>query len=316
MKEHYRDLQRVVTLEKNGEPGKKWKVAFLGPTKQPIWLQGWRHVAKDNNLKPGDVMVFELLRNSHFQFTLFDEHGNINGQNSTNSTHNHAPTVTRPTRPSQTHDHPSSATQSSNPRVTRNRVTLSDDSNTQVEAEAADSAQPRPNSSPHRHSPAVSNPSLILKTEPSLILKTEPDVVPATPQFKRRRLLKLSHICNATPEQTSDCEGCGLDGVQVQLQGTESPSESFDPLAFTYTSKRRPVTAAERQRAKALAEAHTHVTTSPNFLVVMSDDHVYGRFQFVSHSCHPNLLNGQLWIISTLNAFALGISAAIKLKEN
>ena len=310
MKEHYRDLQRVVTLEKNGEPGKKWKVAFH-PTavKHPKWNQGWLIFATDNNLKPGDVVVFELLRNSHFQFTLFDEHGNINGQNSTNSTHNHAPTVTRrPTRPSQTHDHPSSATQSSNPRVTRNRVTLSDDSSTQVEAEAADSAQPRPNLSPHLHSPAVSNPSLILKTEP--------DVVPATPQFKRRRLLKLSHICNATPEQTSDCEGCGLDGVQVQLQGTESPSESFDPLAFTYTSKRRPVTAAERQRAKALAEAHTHVTTSPNFLVVMSDDHVYGRFQFVSHSCHPNLLNGQLWIISTLNAFALGISAAIKLKEN
>jgi hypothetical protein len=43
----------------------------------PSWLQGWRQVAADNDLKPGEVIVFVLVASSHFRFTRFDEDGNI-----------------------------------------------------------------------------------------------------------------------------------------------------------------------------------------------------------------------------------------------
>lgn len=261
-------------------PGKKWKVAFINATKHPIWLQGWQKFAGDNNLNPGDVMVFELVGNSHFRFTLFDEDGNI-GQNSSNySTENDPARAKRELNYSaQSQELPSSFTESDSEtppsRSTRNRVIL--DSGTE-----SDLPEARPNSSLRLHGPAVS--------ERLVTPKSEPDV-PETPP-KRRRLRTLADIGQRTPRHiTSDGVRRGVDsGKSPLLHGTKSPPKSFNPLAFTISSKRRPVTAVERQHAKDMAEAHSHLTTTPHFLVVMSDAHVYHRFQLVSISCHPNLL--------------------------
>ena len=76
VRENFRYLHRVVTLD-NGK-GRKWKVSFKSASsRHPIWLRGWRIVARDNNLKPGDVMIFELVEISHFHITVFDDDGNI-----------------------------------------------------------------------------------------------------------------------------------------------------------------------------------------------------------------------------------------------
>ena len=75
VKEHFRKLERVVTLE--NDEGKKWRVSFGAARTNPSWLQGWRQVAADNDLKPGEVIVFVLVASSHFRFTRFDEDGNI-----------------------------------------------------------------------------------------------------------------------------------------------------------------------------------------------------------------------------------------------
>ena len=53
-------------MEKNGEPKKERKVAFMSTSKHLIWLQGWQIFAKDNNLKYEDVVVFETVATSHF----------------------------------------------------------------------------------------------------------------------------------------------------------------------------------------------------------------------------------------------------------
>jgi hypothetical protein len=75
VKQHFRKLERVVTLE--NDEGKTWRVSFGAAKTDPSWLQGWRQVAADNDLKPGEVIVFVLVASSHFRFTRFDEDGNI-----------------------------------------------------------------------------------------------------------------------------------------------------------------------------------------------------------------------------------------------
>jgi hypothetical protein len=76
VREHFRRLGRVVTLE-NGA-GRTWRVSFGSPQRDsPQWLQGWERVATDNDFNPGDVVVFVLVADSRFRFTLFDADGNI-----------------------------------------------------------------------------------------------------------------------------------------------------------------------------------------------------------------------------------------------
>jgi hypothetical protein len=62
-----------VTLQ-NGD-GKAWKVWFRCAEKYPFWNRGWRAFSKDNNLQAGDNIVFALVANSQFMFTVFDKHG-------------------------------------------------------------------------------------------------------------------------------------------------------------------------------------------------------------------------------------------------
>lgn len=83
VREHYRQLERVVTLE--NADGRKWRVSFGAPKRDPQWLQGWDRVAADNNFVPGDVVVFVLLENSRFRFTHFDADGNLTGHDSKTS---------------------------------------------------------------------------------------------------------------------------------------------------------------------------------------------------------------------------------------
>ena len=62
-----------MTLQ-NGD-GKAWKVSFRCAEKYPFWKVGWRTFSKDNNLQAGDNIVFALVANSQFLFTVFDKHG-------------------------------------------------------------------------------------------------------------------------------------------------------------------------------------------------------------------------------------------------
>lgn len=77
VKEHFRELQRVVTLE--NDEGKTWRVSFGSARRSPWWQQGWRRVTADNDFKPGEVIVFVLVANFRFRFTRFDEDGNLIG---------------------------------------------------------------------------------------------------------------------------------------------------------------------------------------------------------------------------------------------
>lgn len=92
VREHFKELGRVATLE-NGATHKKWKVSFGVPKKVISWLQGWKRVATENNLTPGDVMIFVLVGHSHFLFHLFDEHGDPKLQRHSN---NGAATTVKP----------------------------------------------------------------------------------------------------------------------------------------------------------------------------------------------------------------------------
>jgi hypothetical protein len=101
VKEHFRELGRVVTLE--NDEGKTWRVSFGFTRTHPTWFQGWKRVAADNDLKLGDVMVFFLVANSRFRFTRFDEDGNIiSGKNRTN------PSLLATRSSSQSHEMPGS----------------------------------------------------------------------------------------------------------------------------------------------------------------------------------------------------------------
>lgn len=75
MKEHFQELDRVITLEQSD--GRKWKVAFQAPQNYPVWNQGWKRFARDQNLICGDVVVFVLVRQSCFRFAVFDADGSI-----------------------------------------------------------------------------------------------------------------------------------------------------------------------------------------------------------------------------------------------
>lgn len=87
VRQHYRQLERVVTLEtttasnptsnEGGGGVRKWRVSFGAPKRDPQWLQGWGRVAADNNFQVGDVVVFVLVEPSRFQFTHFDSDGNL-----------------------------------------------------------------------------------------------------------------------------------------------------------------------------------------------------------------------------------------------
>ena len=73
IKDHFRELQQGVTLQ-NGD-GKAWKVWFRCAEKYPFWHKGWRAFSQDNSLQVGDNIVFALVANSQFLFTVFDKHG-------------------------------------------------------------------------------------------------------------------------------------------------------------------------------------------------------------------------------------------------
>lgn len=224
-------------------------------------------------------MVFELMRNSLFRFTIFDEDGNILSPNNT-STRNDAG-VKRELSYSSRSQQPSATETDENPG-TRSRRVISSHSDTEAEEHHA----------PHEEA----GPSSNCKTEQ----------LPAT-SCKRRRLRKIADIGKgqaqgdtnpANPNESPG--GSGVDTGQphqsvpeplVNLQGTKSPFDPLNPLALTILSRRRPVMPVERQRAKDSAEAHAAqvTTTSPNFLVVITDAHVYRGFRLVSHPCHQNI---------------------------
>ena len=101
VKEHFRELERVVTLE--NDEGKSWRVSFGRAKAYPQWFQGWKRVDVDNDLKPGDVIVFVLKPHSRFHFTRFDEHGNILSKKRTQSPQIHATAEAKRTIISSTH---------------------------------------------------------------------------------------------------------------------------------------------------------------------------------------------------------------------
>lgn len=126
VQENFKELERVVTLEH--ADGRTWRVSFgTAPRKHPRWLQGWDRVAKDNHLKPGDVMVYVLVRNSHFHFTVFDEDGNMRSTSTMNSARARK-------GPSHSHQEPSITTPDLEHPKTRKRLFES-----QKEAQVADS---------------------------------------------------------------------------------------------------------------------------------------------------------------------------------
>ena len=80
----------MVTLQ--NDEGRTWKVSFGAARFNPSWQQGWRRVADDNDLQPGQVLVFVLVAKSRFHLTHFDDDGNILSlERSTNSTLNDVP---------------------------------------------------------------------------------------------------------------------------------------------------------------------------------------------------------------------------------
>jgi len=122
-------------------------VSFASATRHPLWLQGWKRFARDNDLKPGDVVVFELTENSHFRFTIFDEDGNIR-----TSTHHDADVTRELSYSPRSQQQPSATESDENPRI--NKRVISSDSDTEAEEEAENEAGP---SLPDRHGQLVNS---------------------------------------------------------------------------------------------------------------------------------------------------------------
>ncbi|KAG0608412.1 hypothetical protein M758_8G104400 [Ceratodon purpureus] len=131
VRKHFKRLGRVITLE--SEDGRTWRVSFGTPKRDPQWLQGWERVATENNFKPGDIVVFVLVADSHFRFTLFDEDGNISER--TTSTLNNAAAENQTRCSSQeSHEAPSVSNLDEHPK-TKKRALISDNIQPPPEAE-------------------------------------------------------------------------------------------------------------------------------------------------------------------------------------
>jgi hypothetical protein len=184
VKEHFRELERVVTLV--NDEGKTWRVSFGDTKAYPQWFQGWKRVAADNDLKPGEVMVFVLVANSRFHFTRFDEDGNLITGKGTNSTPNDIAAVQTELAThsaSQSHEMPSfvmNPVESSHPRTTWQSKRLASRNGHGTEAERTIQHSGLGIHHTHGHeTPRLSPPT---------------DKQIAEVPFKRRRLHKLGEV--------------------------------------------------------------------------------------------------------------------------
>lgn len=261
-REHFQQLGRVVTLE--NEDGRTWKVSFGMPKRNPQWLQGWDRVATDNNFKPGDVVVFVLIANSRFRFTLFDEDGNI--IKSISSISNYAAPKKETRCSSQESYEAPSASNLDEHLKPKKRALVLDNIQSTPEAKSGEPGEfPVPQMQTTTHE-QIAEPPCKRKLR---IEDTKPNPS-ETPSSDPRP--------NSTAIQEQKCGAPDNGNPQRKLQ--EIPP--LDPFAFTFKSKRRPTTRGEKQSAMDTAMAHAGALTKHHFVTVMSETQVYSDFYLVS----------------------------------
>jgi hypothetical protein len=317
LREHYRELGRVITLE-NGISCKKWKVSFGAPRKSSSWLQGWRRVADDNGLNPGDVMVFVLVGHSHFRFHLFDEDGNLPGILSPGPLHCTARVKPEPNCDA-FHQERRVLTDSEDELFQHKKLRRLFDPDLAIVKLEPGLFQRSP--SPERSEPALELPahespdSELTVTDgdqetrgevvsdgknspntaaPQMAVNIEKDVSAAhcTKTASRqsdggcedgtvKRKLELESTKNMKPVE--DVISQQITSLQVQPQGThELP---INPLNYFVESKRRKTTPAERKRARDMAKAYAvSLNGSDSFVLVMTEALVYSDFHLVCMS--------------------------------
>jgi hypothetical protein len=310
--QHFRELDRVISLE-DGE-GRTWRVSFGTPRKQPTWSQGWDRVARDNHLKPGDVVVFVLLRKSCFRFTLFDADGNMRKKSTASSAN--ADESALICKEEESPGSSSWSFQDKLPSVSnrgsteqypktkkRTFAVATDHLNTNQEAGYGG----RDGSAPgNRHGHAEPNqwpvPAKKQTSEPPCkerkMQKTDEEFeapCQTLDRLKEEKILK-SKVERDTIAHTTSMKGalkyCADVDPYNPLQSSSVPTaprdtsprtfESFEPSAFTFKSKRRRITPLERQRAGDSAMAHAKILTEHHFVSVMSETHIYRDFHLVS----------------------------------
>lgn len=223
-------------------------------------------MAKDNNLKPGDVMVFVLVRDSRFHFTVFDEKGNQIGTGMSFSTQNDAVAKKEPS----CSPYPSS--RSNNPDLVQHPKTMKrlfespgSDPSPATHHQIAQSKQ--------KNFEAVCRSEKLATKEDGSISR---DPKPATKNVKTTKGASQLRGARSGDSQKSSPV------PTVLVYGAIPRFESLDPFAFSIKSRRRVTTALERQTAEDAAMAHAKSLTGPHFVCVMSETQVYREFQLVS----------------------------------
>ena len=241
-----------------------WKVSFgTTPKQHHRWLQGWGSVAKDNNLKPGEVIVCVLVRKSRFHFKVFGKDGNMSTERSTSTTNDNK-VKKEPNVTSQSHQEPSISTPDLKHPMTRKRLF-----ELQKEAQVAEpSYQKKKLQNCGENFEAAVCRSLATENEGSKSRSEIPST--KTVQTTSKKAEKSYGANSGNPHQCSS--------VPAVLHLTNP----VDPFAYSIKSRRRVTTALERQKAWDAAMAHANTLDGVHFISVMSETQVYRDFHLVS----------------------------------
>lgn len=258
VRENFRELQRNVVLEDGF--GNTWEVTFVSASASPMWRTGWTEFAVDNHLLTGDVVLFVLIANSHFRIRIFDKHESLKLTNNCRKMN-----LLRSPADNIRLEGPSS---SSRPHVYQvsSESGNSDAQKYYIEGKARSSMSP--------------------------VKDLDPRVLPSKLEFG----VVVVEISD-TEEDLND----PIDGGHGQLNAggatfyhqTNRPSGSqqvrvdkmtFDPLGFTFNSKREAPDDHKRKATKQAGEACVRTLKRPSVMLVMEDSHVYQDFYLVKSS--------------------------------
>lgn len=199
-------------------------------------------------------MVFVLVRNSRFHFTVFDKDGNMSTERSTSSL-NGAIVKREPSCSSRSHQELSTSTPALEHRKTRKRLFKS-------KKEA--------------HEIAEASWNFEFAGYRSEQLTTKKTEWTSRGKIVKRMATKEEKPCGARSGNSRHSSP-----VPTVLHKKSPQSESVDPFAFSIKSRRRCTTELENQRAWDAAMAHANILSRLHFISVMSETQVYRDFHLV-----------------------------------
>lgn len=268
IRENFRKLQRNVILEDGF--GNTWEVSFVSASASPVWRTGWTEFAVDNHLVKGDIVLFVLIADSHFRIRIFDKHEsrlkkatNCNKRNLLKSPADNIK-LEGPSSSSRLHVYQVSSASGNSDAA----------QNSYVEGKARSSISP------------------VAATRKGLDPR---GVLPSKLGFEVV-VVEISDTEKDLNEPINGGHGQLNVGGATCYHQTNRPSHhvpvdkmkfdilQFDPLEFTFISKREALDHHKRKAAKHAGEACVRTLKRPSVMLVMEDFHVYQDFYLVKSS--------------------------------